>query len=236
MESFGRTGRTVLFVSHSMPTIARLCSRLLLLEQGRLVADGDTEEVIGRYLHGAHGTAAQQVWPDPSTAPGDRSARLAGARVIDSTGLTSGLVDVSEEVGIEITYEVLDPELAIVPWIDLVDEGGTLVFSAVDPDPASLDPRRPGTYVSTAWIPEHLLNEGTLHVNVSLKTPALGGKPWRHADVESALTFQVAEQAGGLTARGGFGGKMRGPVRPLLRWTTQAVAAEDAPLLARPGD
>src|SRR5204862_4630986 len=34
MESFGQSGRTVLFVSHSMPTMARLCPRLILLDGG----------------------------------------------------------------------------------------------------------------------------------------------------------------------------------------------------------
>src|SRR5213082_392195 len=45
MESFGQSGRTVLFVSHSMPTIARLCPRLILLDGGRLVEDGPAEQV-----------------------------------------------------------------------------------------------------------------------------------------------------------------------------------------------
>src|SRR5256886_2313541 len=67
MESFGRTGRTVLFVSHSMPTIARLCSRLLLLDHGRLVADGLTDDVIAQYLSGPHGTSAVREW-DPAEA------------------------------------------------------------------------------------------------------------------------------------------------------------------------
>ena len=43
-------GRTVLFVSHNMATVRALCDRCVLLNQGRLVADGDTGEVIDRYL------------------------------------------------------------------------------------------------------------------------------------------------------------------------------------------
>ena len=219
-----------------MPTISRLCPRLLLLDRGRIVADGETEQVIGQYLHGAHGSSAKKDWPDPASAPGDRHARLRSARVVDGAGITSDVVESSGEVGVEIVFEILDSEMPIIPWIDFVDDGGSAVFSAADPDPGAFETRRPGMYSSTAWIPEHLLNDGTLHVHVSLKSPLLGRKPWRHAEVESALTFQVVDPEDRATARGGFSGRIHGPVRPLLRWSTHALEPEDAPLLGRRRD
>ena len=233
MESFGQSGRTVLFVSHSMPTIARLCPRLILLDRGRVVDDGPAERVIGYYLHGEQGTAARRAWP-AEDAPGDEHARLRSARVVDSAGTTSAVVDVGEEIGIELEFDVLSDARAVFPWIDLHDEGGNHVFSALDPDPGWSEPRPAGRYVATAWIPPHLLNEGQLHVTVSVKSLLIGSKPWRHAEAESALTFQVVEQSGGQTARGDFHGRIRGPVRPLLRWTSGLASADESPLLARP--
>jgi lipopolysaccharide transport system ATP-binding protein len=232
MESYGQSGRTVLFVSHSMPTIARLCPRLLLLDRGRLVEDGPTDHVIGRYLHGDQGTGAQREWTDPASAPGDAWARLRSLRIVDGAGVTSDVVDVTEEVGIEVGFDVLNPEVPIAPWIDLYTEGGIHVFSAADTE-AAAEPRPVGRYVTTAWIPEHLLNEGSLHVTVSLRTPQRGMKAWKHAEAESALALQVVEQADAQTARGPFAGRMAGPVRPLLRWTSDAVGADTAALVAR---
>jgi lipopolysaccharide transport system ATP-binding protein len=236
METYGQSGRTVLFVSHSMPTIARLCPRLLLLDRGRLVEDGPTDRVIGHYLHGEIGSAAHREWRDLESAPGDDWVRLRSARVVDAGGITSEIVDVSEPVGIEIAFDLLRNEV-VFPWIDLTDEGGTHVFSAIDTNPVWSEAREPGRYVATAWIPEHLLNEGTLHASVSVKSPLVGRKPWRHAEVEAALTFQVVEREG-PSARGSLAGRIRGPVRPLLRWTSEAVGAEDdASVVARrPGD
>jgi lipopolysaccharide transport system ATP-binding protein len=235
MESYGQSGRTVLFVSHSMPTIARLCPRLLLLDGGRLFADGPTDAVIGKYLHGDIGSAAHQEWHDPKTAPGDDWARLRSARVVDSEGVTSEIVDVSEPVGIEMSFDLLRRE-AVFPWIDVLNEDRTLVFSATDPNPAWAEARDPGRYVATAWIPQHLLNEGMLHLTISVKSPLLGRKPWRHAEVESALTFQVVDREG-PSLRGAFEGRMRGPVRPLLRWTSERVDANaGAPLVRRGSD
>jgi ABC-type glutathione transport system ATPase component len=50
MDDVGRAGRTVLFVSHNMNAIQRLCTRCILLERGQLVTDGPTADVTTRYL------------------------------------------------------------------------------------------------------------------------------------------------------------------------------------------
>lgn len=42
-------GVTVLFVSHSLPQVQRVCNRAILLEKGRLIADGSIEEVSALY-------------------------------------------------------------------------------------------------------------------------------------------------------------------------------------------
>jgi ABC-type polysaccharide/polyol phosphate transport system ATPase subunit len=44
-----RDGRTILFVTHDMPTIGRLCDRALVLELGRVVEIGDPDRVARRY-------------------------------------------------------------------------------------------------------------------------------------------------------------------------------------------
>src|SRR5207245_8963808 len=131
----------------------------------RLVEDGPAERVIGRYLHGELGTSARREWRDLASAPGNAWARLRSVRVVDSAGATVDVADVTEEVGIEIAFDVLNPEHPIAPWIDLHTEGGIHVFSATDTESAA-ERRSAGRHVTTAWIPEHLLNEGTLHVTV----------------------------------------------------------------------
>lgn len=50
MSEVAGEGRTVLFVSHNMEAIRRLCTRGVLLEDGRLVENADVETVINRYL------------------------------------------------------------------------------------------------------------------------------------------------------------------------------------------
>ena len=45
-------GRTVLFVSHNMAAVRSLCSRAILLEHGKVIFDGNTEQAISFYLIG----------------------------------------------------------------------------------------------------------------------------------------------------------------------------------------
>ncbi len=54
-EVASQEGRTVLFVSHNMSAVAYFCRRVLLLEQGRVVFDGESAEGIRRYLERAGG-------------------------------------------------------------------------------------------------------------------------------------------------------------------------------------
>ena len=66
--------RTVLYVSHNMDTIRRLCDRCIVLSRGRIIFDGDTEEAVAVYMN--HSIGENQVDMDLSAAPrpGRRSA------------------------------------------------------------------------------------------------------------------------------------------------------------------
>lgn len=49
-EAAKKEGRTVLYVSHNMNTIRRLCDRCIVLDKGRIIFDGDVEQAIELYL------------------------------------------------------------------------------------------------------------------------------------------------------------------------------------------
>ncbi len=91
MEDVGHLGRTVLFVSHSMSAIARLCSRTVLLDHGRVSSDGPTHAVISQYLRGGYGTTAHRGW-SAADAPGDDTVRLRAVRVRTGQGVTTDTI------------------------------------------------------------------------------------------------------------------------------------------------
>jgi lipopolysaccharide transport system ATP-binding protein len=220
MEEIGRSGRTVIFVSHSMPTITRLCSRAILLEGGQLTADGNPEDVVARYLTSEHGRRAERVWEE-SDAPGDDVARLLRVRAVGRDAATASSADIREPVAIELEFDVLRDDVEVVPWLALHTDLGAHIFSAMNTDPVWQSPRPCGRYVTRGWIPANLLNEGTILVTPSLLTFTPGGKALRHAHVDEAIAFQVVDSGEGDTSRGHYGSTWAGPVRPLLEWTTE---------------
>jgi lipopolysaccharide transport system ATP-binding protein len=52
MDEVSKSGRTIIFVSHDLGAVKQLCSRSILLEKGKKVADGDTDDIVNQYLQG----------------------------------------------------------------------------------------------------------------------------------------------------------------------------------------
>ena len=65
MGDVASEGRTVLFVSHNMAAITRLCQRALWLDEGQVQAYGDTEEVVAQYLTAGVRKLGRSVFPRP---------------------------------------------------------------------------------------------------------------------------------------------------------------------------
>lgn len=226
MEDVGQQGRAVLFVSHSMPAVTRLCQRTILLDDGRVLRDGPSHEVVGTYLTSSIGTTAAREWVDSDDAPGNEVARLRAVRVRSENGALLEAADIRRPAGIEFEFDVLQEGHVLVPNIHCFNEEGTCVFVAADHDPDWRRRRRDcGRYVSTATIPGNLLAEGTLIVGVALSTM----DPVRvHFHERDAVAFQVIDSLDGDSARGDYAGAMPGVVRPILHWTTRVEPSEDS--------
>ncbi|MGE3818184.1 MAG: ABC transporter ATP-binding protein [Isosphaeraceae bacterium] len=223
MEDVGQQGRAVLFISHSMPAVTRLCSRTILLDEGRVVQDGPSHEVVGTYLVGNLGTTAAREWPDLGEAPGNEIVRLRAVRVRSEDGRVVASIDIRNPVGIEMEYEVRIPGHVLVPNLHFHNEEGVCVFVTQELEPEWRGrPRPAGRYVSTAWVPGNFLSEGTLVVGAAISTMT---SLRVHFFERDAVAFQVVDSTDGDSARGDYAGRVPGVVRPLLRWTT-AIGGE----------
>jgi lipopolysaccharide transport system ATP-binding protein len=221
MESIGGSGRTVLFVSHNLQGILQLCDRAILLQKGEVAMDGPTADVVGLYEQQSIGQTSEVVWNDPAEAPGDDLVRLQSVRVVDDDGSTVNVADVRRPVGIEICFSVLrSGREPIVPKAKVYDQHGATAFNAMDVNPRWHEPQEPGEYVTTAWIPANLLNEGRMTVDADIMTIA-SPKLVPHASARFVVSFHVYDPAEGDSARGRFTGQWKGVVRPLLEWTTE---------------
>jgi lipopolysaccharide transport system ATP-binding protein len=217
-------GRTVLFVSHNMAAVTRLCQRAILLREGRIECDGGAAEVVNAYLKSNQSGASQRSWGKRDEAPGDDVVRLREVRVHDSAGSVSNTFDVTEPIGVTMQYEVLEDGPVFTHGFNLHNEQGLNVFSSHDVvSPIRRESRNRGTYTATVWIPGNLLAEGVFFAGVALlrQEPLL-----IHMNDADSVSFTVVDRIDGSSARGEFVGGFPGVVRPLLQWETKKGALE----------
>lgn len=211
-------GCTILFVSHSMEAMIKLCGRAILFSGGVIAREGPAEEVAKAYLGSSLKVSAERVWNDLDKAPGNNIARLLAVRVRDHEGRISNRVDIRRPVGIEMEFEVIQAGQILVPNLHFFNEQRTYLFVTGDKCLATRQPRPIGHYRSTVWIPGNLLSDGLVLVNAALSTP----DPVKvHFEVADAITFEVADSFTDNPTRGDYRGPIPGVIRPNLPWTTQ---------------
>jgi len=216
MEDVSKHGRTVIFVSHNMPAVTRICPRAVLLDNGKVLADGRSHEIVAAYLRGGLGTTAERVWAEKM--PGDGVARLRAVRVLDKSGMPRDAIDIRKPVGIELEYEVLVPGHVLVPGFHCYTEEGACAFISVDTGAeAQSAPKPTGIYRSVGWMPGNFLSEGTYIIHVALATMDPTNVNFYERD---AVAFQVIDSMDGDSSRGRYAGPMPGVIRPMLEWTT----------------
>jgi lipopolysaccharide transport system ATP-binding protein len=224
MADVSQQGRTVVFISHNMSAVVRLCPRAILLDHGRVVCDGPAQEVASNYLNsGVEGTAVRE-WKDLDRAPGGEIARLLAVRVRGEDGQIQQAFDIRRPIAIESEYEVLKDGYIIVPFHYIYNQEGIQLFTALDLDSEWRCRRRPpGRYLSTVNIPGNFLNEGMHIVAPGIAT----NEPAKILCFErDAVAFHVVDSPGDDTARGDWHRPFSGVVRPALQWSTSVLSAQ----------
>ncbi len=225
MHDVAESGRTVVFVSHNMAAVASLCQRAIVLQRGRRIFDGPAGQAVDYYLRSGQVAAGSREWPVLDEAPGDDVVRLRSVRVRTADDDTSTSIDVRDPVGIELIYDVLADGTVLAPGIQLYNDSGTLVFMAYDQNEPWRRRQRPaGRYTSLVWIPGNFLSDCGYALSASIVTMG-PGEPIAHCLEDNAVAFRVVESLEGTTARGDYGGRMPGVVRPLLAWQTELMPA-----------
>jgi lipopolysaccharide transport system ATP-binding protein len=103
-------GRTVLFVSHNLSAIRTFCKRVLVLEKGRLVFDGDAEEGIARYIRALpERLDVKDVGKKDRLNRGSGAVKFTAVTATDSAGRIGWRVNAGETVTLRFEYEVFAP-------------------------------------------------------------------------------------------------------------------------------
>jgi len=217
IEQLSRTASAVLFVSHNLANVKRLCSMALWLDEGAVVAQGRTDGVVDDYVARVGGGARTQglvqvEFPD-SAAP----MQVTGVRVLGHTGQVAlHQVPVQGAFQIEITYTVRDPVQSAYVLCCVRNAAGVDVLWTYDGDSPEFERRKPGRFVATFEVPEGLLAAGVYWIHC-----AIASANWAVVDYPgSAIAIEVAEIDCLLTRRG-----IRWPavIRVNPVWTTRQL-------------
>lgn len=216
MNTVAEEGRTIIFVSHNMAAISRLCNRVVLLDKGRVIQEGDPETVIQAYFAQGEQSSGLLVLP-AEEKPG---AQIKEIGIANEDDQFSSSVKVHRDFFLHLRFRVHEKLDQTRVSISVLTQDGTTVFVTMHSDENPDEKREllPGDYRARVRVPAHLLNVGTYSLNVQIngRRPGYGRALLDH--VQQALNFRV-EKTGTIsletnTARPGV-------VTPILPWSLE---------------
>jgi lipopolysaccharide transport system ATP-binding protein len=216
MNDVARRGRTVLFVSHNMGAVTRLCSRAVWLDGGRVRSEGTAEQVIASYLREGISSQAERVWAEDAR-PGDDVARLCAVRVMQEGALCSAL-EITKPFEIEVEFEVKRAVQEVAIGMIVLSSAGEPVLHSSDLLSGTHTLCSPARWVSRCSFPADALNSGQYYVTVGADIP--------HTRqcflVDSALSWSVENVCPVMSRYPGW----KGVVGPrLVSWTRERAGA-----------
>ncbi len=218
MGDVAQSGRTVLFVSHNMVAVQRLCEQVIWLDQGRILERGRADQIVSKYLQTSFSAVSERVWNDPETASGNERVRLHRATVRRLAGSVADPITVRTPFQLEFEYWNLEPDVYLNLSIHVYNEEGNIVFNAT-PTIDSAWSGRPfpvGLFRDTCTIPGDLMNDGIHRVELLV---VKDNANIIHRE-EDLLIFDIHDAG---ETRGDWHGKWVGAVRPALPWKIELV-------------
>lgn len=215
MNEVAKEGRTVLFVSHNMGSIGRLCKTGILLDHGKMVFNGNIGDVITKYTEEAISSNAEITFP-PSM---EKKLQFCSAKLQDHLGRSSSELDRVQPFAVMIDYAVREEVEGVHLGIMLDRIDGTPICYATDIDsaPNNLIKRRAGVYCARVEFPGGLLNAGVYQIRLGLAR--YGGEVFDYCE---PFVFQLEDH--GTFAATGAGGQQRQGILALpLQWTTREI-------------
>jgi lipopolysaccharide transport system ATP-binding protein len=187
MHDAAEQGRTVLFVSHNMAAVERLCTRALLLENGRVRIDGSVRDVLSDYLSTTEAEVLECV---PESDP-SRAAEVKRIVLCDQSGAAKKDVTAADApvLAIELLIRERRPDLKIA-W-SLHDSLQNPIFSTCPPDDGLSHPTEPGLHSFRIAFPGQILLPRRYSITVSVYTT----RSEVIHNCENALSFEVAPAA-----------------------------------------
>jgi lipopolysaccharide transport system ATP-binding protein len=186
IQDVATAGRTVLFVSHNLQAVRRLCSSAVLLKEGGVIAQGRPEAVLSTYLVEEIRSPAEMVQAaDPA-----RAARLRRVAAVGSDRVPRAEFAAGASIALQLDFDLNEASERTVAWAYLrtADEVIALATNEYDADPKALERRGPGRFRAEIPLPP-VLNAGTYTVVAGVTQ----FEPDVHLDRMEGVQFTVVD-------------------------------------------
>jgi hypothetical protein len=199
---------TVLFVSHDLTAIRRLCTRALWFDRGKVISDAAPDQVVNEYETFALSAMHRDA---PERADG-AVGRILNVRLQTPDGDEIATARTTDELEIVIEYESTRAGGTAQTALGL-DADGVAVFRSLQPEPLQI--RSAGVYRVAVRIPGHLLADRVYSAKASIVLEHEGQR--ETAVWPNALTFRLYE-GGDERLEQVFNGPRPGIIQPRLAW------------------
>jgi ABC-type polysaccharide/polyol phosphate transport system ATPase subunit len=182
MSQFAQEGRTVLFVSHDLGAVARICERAIWLEDGEIKHDGPTSRSIDLYLEARGARAASVEFPfEP-----DKPVQLLWVGLADEAGALVDAPQRDQPLVVRTRFLVRQPLRALDVKIYLMTRRGIRVLEEglADQQPDAHCGSVPGEWEATVVVPP-VLAAGDYILGVAIRSP------YQHFLDQEVLTFRL---------------------------------------------
>lgn len=182
MTELRKSGITILFVSHSLSSVAGICKRAMLLKEGRMIKIGEVGQVVEEYIPKVTSGTAFVDFGEGSNFP---ACLLSGA-VENSSGERCDHFDIGEDIHIRLRYRVKKPLGGLQLALTVRMQQDDLVQTFDTDDQSFLGMHEVGTFEKVVKIPRMFLKESEYFARIAIGTPSVC-----FDDYESILKFSV---------------------------------------------
>jgi lipopolysaccharide transport system ATP-binding protein len=157
-----KQGRTILYVSHNLPSVVNLCQRAMHLENGRMVDIGSSAKVVNHYLNKHQQRLHFQRWDNIADAPGNSFIRMHFVELIPHLKNEDDPIDIRTPLSVRFKFWNLIQEQNICVGLHLFTAGRECVFD-ISSTPQEYSK---GLVEGQCDIPGNFLNDGSYYFSL----------------------------------------------------------------------
>jgi lipopolysaccharide transport system ATP-binding protein len=209
-EVSGKSGRTILFVSHNMQAISNLCTSAVLLQKGQIAATGTPSNVINQYFSSLRNVVLKHEWLS-NDAPGNMHITMKSVELVPQLPPGTTQMDIRTPLTIKFRFYNHNENTVLATGLHLFTAAGECIFD-VSTDSSV---HKAGLVEGECRIPGNFLNDGSYYFSIIFVKDTSQELYY----FENCLQFEVEDHRENIA----WYGKWQGYVRPRFPFTLSHI-------------